>query len=441
MMVHRVAWRGGLIILLLLAASTACAAPPSVMVIELHGVIGAASSDYVVNGLQRAGIEGDSLVVIELDTPGGLEDSMRAINSEILASSVPVAVYVTPAGARAASAGTYMLYAAHIAAMTPGTHVGAATPVQVGGLGGVGESKEMESKMTNDAVAYIRSLAALRGRNADWAEDAVRKAASIPAEEALKLHAIDYIAPDLPSLLATLEGVSVTAAGMPRTLALKGARVTPLPQGWSYRLLAFITDPNIAYLLMVIGFYGIVFELANPGYGLPGVAGAICLVLALFAFQSLPVHYVGLALILLAIALFAGEAFLPTYGSLGVGGVIAFILGSIFLMGNVAPGISISLSLIATAALLSAFVIIGVVTLAIRTRLRHVVSGTESLVGSRAVAVEDFSERGAVRVQGEVWAARTRRPVHRGDALKVTGLDGLTVIVESEQDIPPAPEK
>ncbi len=406
------------------------------MVIKLDGVIGAAAADHVVKGLQRAATEGDSLVVIELDTPGGLEESMRVINTEILASSVPVAVYVTPPGARAASAGTYMLYAAHIAAMAPGTHVGAATPVQLGGLGGGGESKEMEAKITNDAVAYIRSLATLRGRNADWAEEAVRKASSIPADDALKLRVIDYIAPTLQSLLATLDGKTVTAAGMPRTLSLKGATVTPLPESWSYRLLSFITDPNIAYLLMVIGFYGVVFELSNPGFGLPGVVGAICLLLALLAFQSLPVHYAGLALILLAIALFVGEAFLPAYGSLGAGGVIAFILGSIFLMGDVAPGVSISLPLIVTAALVSALIVIGVVSIAIRTHRREVVSGAEGLLGSRAVALEDFSESGPVRLQGEVWAAHTRTPVHRGDVLKVTGVDGLTVTVVRETTAP-----
>ncbi len=429
------AWRGWLAMLLLFLARVVCAAPaPSVMVVGIDGVIGVASSDHIVKGLQRAATEGDALVVIELDTPGGLEESMRTINTAILASTVPVAVYVTPAGARAASAGTYMLYAAHIAAMTPGTHVGAATPVQIGGLGGGGESDEMKAKITNDAVAYIRSLAALRGRNADWAEQAVRKASSIPAEEALRLHVIDYVAPDLPRLLTTLEGMTVTAAGVPRTLELKGARITALPKNWSYRLLAFITDPNIAYLLMIVGFYGIVFELSNPGFGLPGVVGAICLVLALLAFQSLPVHYAGLVLILLAMALFVGEAFLPSFGSLGVGGVVAFVLGSIFLMGDVAPGVSISLPLIITAALLSALIVIGIVTIAVRTHRRRVVSGAEALVGSQAVALEDFNETGPVRVQGETWAARTRTPVHRGDTLTVTGVDGLTVAVEPAQE-------
>ncbi len=427
-----IALRGWLIVLLWLAATAAHAADfPQVLVIPVRGAIGVVSSEYVVQGLERARREGDALVVIELDTPGGLEESMRVINREILASPVPVAVYVTPAGARAASAGTYMLYAAHVAAMTPGTNVGAATPVQLGGMGIGGEGKEMEHKVINDSVAYIRSLAALRDRNADWAEDAVRKAASIPAEEALKLHVIDYLAPDLKSLLSMLEGAKVTAAGEPRTLSLKGAHVAEFPETLRYRLLSILSDPNIAYLLMVVGFYGIVFELANPGFGLPGVAGAICLLLALFAFQLLPVNYAGLALILLGILLFVGEAFLPSYGSLGVGGVVAFILGSVFLMGEGAPGYSISLPLIVTAALLSAAVVIGIVAMALRTHRRRVVSGAEGLIGATAIALEDFSEQGSVRVQGEVWAARAGKPVRRGERLKVIGLDGLTVIVES----------
>ncbi len=433
--------RGWIWIVLLAALPAYAGAPATVLVIQVRGVIGAVSSDHVVEGLQRARREGFNLAVIELDTPGGLEDSMRAINREILASPVPVAVYVTPAGARAASAGTYMLYAAPIAAMTPGTNVGAATPVQIGGFGLTGESKEMQNKLTNDAVAYIRSLAALHGRNADWAEDAVRKAASITAEQALKLHVVDYVVPDLPSLLARLDGTTVAAAGAPHTLSLKNAAIVQLPQNWRYHLLATITDPNIAYLLMVIGFYGLVFELANPGFGLPGVTGAICLLLALFAFQSLPVNYAGLGLILLAIALFAAEAFLPSYGSLGFGGVVSFVLGSIFLMGEVAPGYSISLPLIITAALLSAAVVIGIVAMALKAHKKRVVSGAEGLIGSRAIAIEDFAASGRVRVQGEIWAARTAQPVRRGDVLNVTGVDGLTVIVQTRPDSSGPPSK
>lgn len=414
-----------LLLTMMIATSAWGFAPSPVLVMPVEGAIGPATSDYISRGIEKAENENFQLIVIELDTPGGLDTSMRDIIRKILTSPIPVAVYVTPSGARAASAGTYILYAAHIAAMAPGTNLGAASPVQIAGFG---ESKTMMHKMRNDAAAYIRSLAELRGRNADWAASAVLKAESIPARQALQLHVIDYVAPSLQSLLIALDGKSIATTGGSRLLSLRNVRIVTLDAGWRNRLLAAITDPNIAYVLMVIGFYGLIFELANPGFGLPGVTGAICLLLALFAFQSLSVNYAGFALILLAITLFAAEAFVPSYGSLGFGGVVSFVLGSIFLMNG--SGLNIAWPLILTATMLSALLVFGIIRMALKARNRKIVSGAEGMIGSRAEALEDFNESGSVRVHGEVWNAHTSHPVHRGEMLHVTGLDGLTVIVE-----------
>lgn len=409
---------------LMLLSSCAFGAPP-VLVMSVDGVIGPATSDYVARGIEKADSEGFQLAVIELDTPGGLDTAMRQIIRKIMASSVPVAVYVSPSGARAASAGTYILYASHIAAMAPGTNLGAATPVDAGGIG-VG--KTMMHKMTNDAAAYIRSLAEIRNRNADWAESAVRNAESIPANKALSLHVIDYVEPSLRALFHDLDGKRIaTAAGVKR-LDTANADTVVLEEGWRDRFFAVITDPNIAYLLMIAGFAGLGFELSNPGFGLPGVAGAICLLLALFAFQALSVNYAGLALILLAAILFSAEAVVPSYGSLGFGGIISFVLGSIFLM-RPGSGLSIAWPLILTAAAISAFLIYGMVGMAVKARKGRIVSGAEGMIGSPAEALEDFEASGTVRVHGEVWKAKTSSPVHLGDILQVRGIEGLTVIV------------
>jgi membrane-bound serine protease (ClpP class) len=420
------------VLLALLWSAAALGAPAPVALVPLEGAVGPASAHFVRRSIERAAKDGAQLVILQIDTPGGLDTSMRELIKAILASPVPVAAFVAPSGARAASAGTFILYASHVAAMAPGTNLGAASPVSIGGSppskdGKKDEADTMTRKVTNDAVAYIRGLAQLRGRNADWAEKAVREGVSLPASEALKLKVIDVIAPDVPALLKALDGKTIEK----RRLQTAGAEVKEIQPDWRTKVLAVITNPSVAYLLILVGIYALIFEFMNPGLILPGVVGAIALLIALYALHLLPVNYAGLALIFLGIGFMIAEAFLPSFGSLGIGGLIAFVLGSIMLIEDTElPGFEIPYALIAGVAAASAGFLIFVVGMLVRSRRRPVVSGREEMLGAAGEALGDFHDEGWARVHGEQWKVRASRPVRRGQKLRVTGIHGLVLSVE-----------
>lgn len=413
--------------------------------LTIEEAIGPATDDYIGRALQLAAQQQAELVVIRIDTPGGLDAAMRNIVKNITNSSVPVASYVAPTGARAASAGTFIMYASHFAAMAPGTNLGAASPVEIGGVSppGIDQKREkdepsaedenalkMQRKMMNDAVAYIRGLAQLRGRNEAWAEKAVREAASLPAHDALKENVIDIVAVGLADLLKQIDGREVLIQGQKKTMATAGLTLTKMSPDWRSRLLSVITNPNIAYILMLVGIYGLIFEFSNPGVIVPGTIGAICLLLAMYSFQLLPINYAGMGLILLGIALMIGEAFEPSFGVLGIGGVVAFVIGSIILMDTDAPGFGIDLAVIVTFALSSIVLFVFVIGMAMRARRRPVVSGLEELIGSEAIVIEDFDGTGKVNLHSEVWNAVGNLPLQKGQAVKVTAIKGLTLRVE-----------
>jgi len=407
--------------------------------LTVEGVIGPAMDDYLARGLAKASADNAELVVIRMDTPGGLDTSMRSIIRNITASPVPVVSFVSPTGSRAASAGTYILYASHIAAMSPGTNLGAATPVQMGPSSGDqkpdsnGKQAPMDAhkqKAINDAVAYIRGLAQLRGRNQEWAEKAVRQAASLPAKDALQQGVIDLIASNMVDLLQQLDGREVTLQGQSRSLHTAGKSLVQYAPDWRSRLLGIITNPNIAYILMLVGIYGLIFEFSSPGAILPGTVGAISLLLALYAFQLLPISYAGMGLILLGIGLMVAEAYQPSFGVLGIGGVAAFVIGSIILMDTDASGFGIDLSVIGVFALASLLMFVVVVGMALQARRRPVVSGMQQLVGGIATVIEDFEHEGRVRIQSETWNAVSDQPLKKQQRVKVTGIDGLVLEVQ-----------
>jgi membrane-bound serine protease (ClpP class) len=432
------------------APGWADAVPALVLVVPLAGAIGPASADFVGRSLTRAADENAQLVVLQIDTPGGLDRSMRQIIQDILASPVPVAAFVAPSGARAASAGTYILYASHVAAMAPGTNLGAATPVSIGLPSSApatpvskpadagkdktdgsqaGDEGTLTKKAVHDAAAYIRSLAQLRGRNAEWAERAVRESVSLSADEALAQHVIDLTARDVPELLVKLNGRKLVTVAGEHILATSGAATTTMAPDWRTRFLAIITDPSVALMLLMAGIYGLFFEFWNPGLALPGVLGAICLLLGLFALQMLPVNYAGLALVLLGIAFIVAETFLPAYGSLGVGGIVAFAIGAVMLIDTEVPGFGVPYWLIAALAAVTALFVFFVAGAALKARRRPIVTGHEQLIGSVGVALDDLETEGWARVHSEQWRVTSPVPIKRGQRVRVTARSDLLLSV------------
>ena len=429
--------------------ASASANVPPVFVVRIDGAIGPASAEYVTRSLEQAAREHAQLVVLQLDTPGGLDTAMRSIIKAILASPTPVAAYVSPQGARAASAGTYILYAAHIAAMAPATNLGAATPIVVGlPLLGAGAEPARQpasaasvpeasidtptAKRINDAAAYIRGLAQLRGRDAAWAEQAVRESVSLPANDALSRKVIDLIAVDLNDLLRQLDG-RVLALGNSRagsvTLATAQAAVVTLEPDWRGRLLAVVSEPGLVLILLMIGVYGLLFEFMNPGFVAPGVIGGVCLLLALWGLQMLPVNYAGLGLILLGIGFFVAEAFVPSYGALGMGGIAGFGFGAVLLFDSDSPGFGIPLALVGALTVVSAAFVIGVASMAAKARRRPVVSGLPHMIGRSGEVIEFVAGEGWALVGGERWHVRAAQLLRPGQPVRITGVHGLTLEV------------
>ncbi|NQZ54136.1 MAG: nodulation protein NfeD [Piscirickettsiaceae bacterium] len=434
--------------LIITGASTAWAntdpdQPKHVVVLEINGIISPATADYFARSLDKSTQAHTEFILLNMDTPGGLDLSMRQIIKRIIASPVPIITYVTPSGSRAASAGTYILYASHIAAMAPATNLGAATPVQMlpsanpsdkqpsledeteAKTPNSGSTDPMMKKVINDAVAYIQGLARLRGRNEQWAELAVREAVSLSADEALANNIIDIVATDQSDLFRQLDGRTVNILGTEKTINTVGVIVRELAPDWRNKLLEVITNPNIAYILMLIGIYGLIFEFSNPGSILPGTVGSICLLLALFAFQILPINYAGLALIILGITLMTAEAFQPSFGILGMGGIIAFVAGSVILIDTDLSGYGIHLGLIAGFTMTSAAFFIFAFGIIFKARRNPIVSGREEMIGAVCEALETFDQIGHVRVHSETWIANTNLPIKKGGKAKVMAIHGL----------------
>lgn len=423
------------------------AEPAPVVVVDVKGAIGVGTVHLIDEAFAQARATQAGLIVLRLDTPGGLVTATRDIIQAILASPVPVAVFIAPSGARAASAGTYISYAAHLAAMAPGTHLGAATPVQMGappispqpekpkegqdaGAGGA-----MERKMTNDAVAYLRSLAQMRGRNADWAEKAVREAATLTAEEAEREKVVDLLATSVADLLDRVDGRRVRTSDGEHVLATRHARLVVVDQGWKARVLAVLTDPNVAFILLMIGVYGIIFEFMSPGHIAPGVVGAICLIVGLMALSVMPLNLAGVALLVAGLAMMVAEVFLPGFGVLGVGGAVAFLLGGLFLFDPAGADIDFSVAwpVLIAAVVTNALLLFGLVGMIMRVRRRKVVTGAEQMIGLEGEVLDwqagEQGGRGRIRVHGEIWSARASQPLGAGTRVRVDRRDGLTLHV------------
>lgn len=412
------------------------------VLLTVKSAIGPATQDYLERGFKKAEKNNASLIILQLDTPGGLSESMRGIIRAILASPIPVVTYVAPSGARAASAGTYILYASPVAAMAPGTNLGAATPVSIGGPGSgdKGDDKKKSDKKTasekkaiNDARAYIRGLAQLRGRNVAWAEKAVVEGESLSAQEALKLNVIDVIAKDIPTLLKKINGKTVLVNNQKATIQSSNLIITKIEPNWRSRFLSVITNPSVAYILLMIGFYGLLFEFINPGFVIPGVAGGICLLVALYALQLLPISYAGLGLIVLGLAFVVAEAFLPSFGALGIGGIIAFVIGSVLLVRTDEVGFQIPWGLIAGVAASSLLFCLGVLQFVLRSRRRPIVSGAEGMIGTAGVIVLR-SGTPYVKVSGEFWQLVQDQTFKEGEQVRVEAVEGLHLRVKKQKE-------
>ncbi len=432
---------------ILLVSAITARADSTVVVLDIKGGIGVATAEYILSGIEHAESSGAELIIIDMDTPGGLMAPMRDIVQAILGSNVPVATYVTPAGARADSAGTYILLASHIAAMTTTTHLGAATPVSLTGDDATpAESDDeeteddveteapsgtaMERKVLNDAVAYVRSLAERYGRNADWAEKAVRDAATLTAREALEQNVIDFIADDHSDLLRQVDGYEVEVNTELATLATSNVVIEEYEPNWRIKILSVIANPEIVLLLGLIGLYGLMYEGWNPGAIVPGVVGVICLLLAAYALQVLPVNYAGLALIVVGVALMTAEAFAPSFGALGLGGIVAFVFGAIMMFDSGIPGFGISIAFVVSLAAVFALLFIWLMSYLLKLRRRGAVSGKDSIVGGIGTAMQNFNGEGKVWLEGEAWAALSKVAIEKDQRVVVHAMAGLVLEVE-----------